>query len=352
MSTTMRMANAGSCSMVRSPAMQTWRASAPGSAAGPPCTRTSSACGRAYSPTARTSSIVAPARPAAARSASRSNEATTPGLPGLRTALRIGERPLGPFRGVPPPRARRDRSARAARIPSRVTAANSARGRSRSVTRCSSARNSTHDPISSRSATPTVTSGEMSDARLVEPAQRHEGEDERGEEDADRVLDEVVAPEPQHEPRRVRAGRELHDEEHAREHEAGEGDHAGRRGDQHVARRVDVRRAAVARLVDLRGEVAEQDRAQHIERRQDDQALPVPGAVEHARAHYRASNPVGATAVISRAALGARSACRSSGPRAADGWRRRRGAPASRSRRTSRRAGPQASGRRTSPATC
>ena len=134
--------------------------------------------------------------------------------------------------------------------------------------------------------------------------------------------------------------------------EAGEGDHAGRRGGQHVARRVDARRAGAARLVDLRarGCRATIAPATYSDGRRRSRLCRYAGAVGHAQAHCRASNPVGPIAVTSRAAPGARSACRPPGPRGADGWRRRRGAPAWRSRRTSRRAAPRASGRRSSRA--
>jgi hypothetical protein len=112
----------------------------------------------------------------------------------------------------------------------------------------------------------------------LDPPQRDERVHERGEEDADRVLDERVAAEPEHESRRVLAGGELHHHQQARHDEAREGDHPGRRGAEDVPRCVDARpgrRLHIARAVDLRHEHPEQDRRDEVQRGQRDQALPV-----------------------------------------------------------------------------
>ena len=134
-----------------------------------------------------------------------------------------------------------------------------------------------HAPTSSANATATVMSGEKSPPSPSSLLERHERVHERREEAADRVLGQRVAAEPQHQPRRVLAGGELHDDEHAGEDEPGERDDPGGSRAKNVAGRADAgpRRLYIAGSVQLGHQLPEQDRGNDVKRGERDQALAV-----------------------------------------------------------------------------
>ena len=118
---------------------------------------------------------------------------------------------------------------------------------------------------------------EVGRAQLCEGHQRvQRGRDE----DAQRVLDHQVAPEAQHQPRRVLARPELDHHHRHRHHEPGEGDHAAGDGVQDLAcavggerqpERVDL----VARL-QRRHRLAQRERGHHVQGRDDQPAAVEP----------------------------------------------------------------------------
>ena len=276
-----RIANAGSCSTVRSSSTSTRRASA-SSSSRPPCTRSSSSCGPTNSPTPGTSSITAPARRRGSTSALRSNEVTTPGRP--RSVTRCGS-PVAHARVRRRVLAEQRRVRLTRRVDPLAHDGSIERARPQPVGHSLEEREVQHaraDEQRERHRHRDV--GRERRPPAFDLAQRHEGVDERGQEGADRVLGQDVAAEPQHEPRRVLPGRELDDDEHAGEHEARERDHPGRRRGEDVARRADADVGPggdVAALVELRHQQPEQDRGDEVQNRHDDQAVPV--AAPHSR---------------------------------------------------------------------
>ena len=120
---------------------------------------------------------------------------------------------------------------------------------------------------------------------LGDDPQRHEREDRRGDEDAQRVLDHGVAPEAPT-AAACTGSRELRDDDRDRDDQSRERDHPARHGRQHRAGRlgVELEREQIALVLDQWDRLRQCQRADDVEARHQDQAARNPLAREEARA--------------------------------------------------------------------